>query len=64
MSDALGMNKKNVFLNLLSIYGMTFAQGIRNTENQKLDYNDVIINVDTEQLLKHDEMNVFCEDCS
>lgn len=58
------MNKKNIFLNLLSVYGMLVAQSIKKTENQKLDYNDdVIINVDTTQLLKHDEMNVFCEDC-
>ena len=36
----------------------------KKTKNQKLDYNDdVIVKVDTTQLLKHDEMNVFCEDC-
>lgn len=58
------MNKKNIFLNLLSVYGMLVAQSIKKTENQKLDYNDdIIVNVDTTQLLKHDEMNVFCEDC-
>ena len=58
------MNKKNIFLNLLSVYGMLVTQSIKKTENQKLDYNDdEIINVDTTQLLKHDEMNVFCEDC-
>lgn len=58
------MNKKNIFLNLLSVYGMLVTQSIKKTENQKLDYNDdVIVNVDTTQLLKHDEMNVFCEDC-
>ena len=58
------MNKKNIFLNLLSVYGMLVAQSIKKTENQKLDYNgDVIVNVDTTQLLKHDEMNIFCEDC-
>jgi hypothetical protein len=56
------MNKKNVFLNLLSVYGMTFPQGIKSTESQKLDYNDkVIVNIDTEKLVTHDEMNVFCE---
>lgn len=43
---------------------MLVAQSIKKTENQKLDYNDdVIVNVDTTQLLKHGEMNVFCEDC-
>lgn len=58
------MNKKNIFLNLLSVYGMLVAQSIKKTANQKLDYNDdVIVNVDTTQLLKHDEMNVFCENC-
>ena len=58
------MNKKNIFLNLLSVYGMLVAQSIKKTENQKLDYNDdIIVNVDTTQLIKHDEMNVFCEDC-
>lgn len=58
------MNKKNIFLNLLSVYGMLVPQSIKKTENQKLDYNDdLIVNVDTTQLLKHDEMNVFCEDC-
>lgn len=58
------MNKKNIFLNLLSVYGMLVTQSIKKTENQKLDYNnDVIVNVDTTQLLKHDEMNVFCENC-
>lgn len=58
------MNKKNIFLNLLSMYGMLVTQSIKKTENQKLDYNDdVIVNVDTTQLLKHDEMNIFCEDC-
>ena len=58
------MNKKNIFLNLLSVYGMLVTQSIKKTENQKLDYNDdVIVNVDTTQLLKPDEMNVFCENC-
>lgn len=58
------MNKKNIFLNLLSVYGMLVTQSIKKTENQKLDYNnDVIVNVDTTQLLKHDEMNIFCENC-
>jgi hypothetical protein len=43
---------------------MTFAQSIRSSENQKLDYDDeVIVSVDTEKILKHDEMNVFCEGC-
>lgn len=57
------MNKK-IFLNLLSIYGMTFISSVKNVENQKSDYDDeVIVNVDTMQLLKHDEMNVFCEGC-
>ena len=57
------MNKK-IFLNLLSIYGITFISSVKNVENQKLDYDDeVIVNVDTTQLLKHDEMNVFCEGC-
>ena len=43
---------------------MTFAQSIRSSANQKLDYDDeVIVSVDTEKLLKHDEMNVFCEGC-
>ena len=42
------MNKKNIFLNLLSVYGMLVTQSIKKTENQKLDYNDdVIVNVDT-----------------
>ena len=57
------MNKK-IFLNLLSIYGMTFISSVKNVENQKSDYDDeVIVNVDTTQLLKHDEMIVFCEGC-
>ena len=43
---------------------MTFTQSIRSSENQKLDYDDeVIVSVDTEKFLKHDEMNVFCEGC-
>jgi hypothetical protein len=43
---------------------MLVTQSIKKTENQKLDYNDdVIVNVDTTQLLKHDEMNIFCENC-
>ena len=45
---------------------MTFGQGIKNSENHKLDSYDenVIVSIDTEKLLKCDEMNVFCEDCS
>ena len=59
------MNKKNIFLNLLSICGMTLVQGIKSTEDKKLDYNDdVIVSVDTEKFLKNDEMNVVCEMCS
>jgi hypothetical protein len=43
---------------------MMFAQSIRRSENQKLDYDDeVIVSVDTEKILKHDEMNVFCAGC-
>ena len=43
---------------------MTFISSVKNVENQKSDYDDeVIVSVDTEKILKHDEMNVFCEGC-
>lgn len=59
------MNKKSVFLNLLSLYGMTFMSTVNIVKNQKFDFNDEeIVHINTEKLLNSDEMNIFCEDCS
>lgn len=58
------MNKKNVFLNLLSVYGVFFLPNVKSIENQKIGYgNEIILNVNTENFLYDEAMNKFCENC-
>lgn len=59
------MNKKSLFLNLLSVYGIAFSANVKSVENKKFDYDEVeIFSIATEDMLNEEAMNLFCENCN